>query len=167
MNVKLAIYMTGTVQIILQWTINMFHDGIMFASSVHWKANFCVHMHMACICCHISTSATLFSVKYLCSSMLLKSVNAWFSEDGGWCPWKPEGTCSKTCGGGIIWKRRKCECPAPGNGGKPCPGPQSKYWPCNEDPCPRKLVMNDTVYNKWCIMRYMTWTFSILFSTSI
>ena len=61
-----------------------------------------------------------------------------FPGDGEWCTWIPDGPCDKDCGGGKLWKTRKCECPAPMNGGKDCEGRNRKFWPCNDHPCPSK-----------------------------
>ena len=54
---------------------------------------------------------------------------------GSWTP------CSKTCGGAIVTRERKCENPAPQNGGKPCDSKDSKETEndCNQ-PCESKFV---------------------------
>ena len=56
--------------------------------------------------------------------------------DGGFSKWSVFSACSKTCGGGTMTKTRKCDNPAPANGGKNCMGALSVTEPCKNDLCP-------------------------------
>ena len=42
--------------------------------------------------------------------------------NGGWSNYGAYGKCSKSCGQGIKTRSRKCNSPAPKNGGKACAG---------------------------------------------
>ena len=57
------------------------------------------------------------------------------SRDGAWGTWGPWSTCSRTCGGGITFKERVCNDPAPLNHGRYCLGERRKYRVCNSNPC--------------------------------
>ncbi|CAH3136107.1 unnamed protein product [Pocillopora meandrina] len=56
--------------------------------------------------------------------------------DGGWGAWGEWSACSKTCGGATVTRVRKCDNPAPSNGGKPCEAKdaQETKTDCNQ-PC--------------------------------
>ena len=58
-----------------------------------------------------------------------------FIVDGGWSSWV-NGSCSKTCGGGIKHDTRVCDNPRPSCGGKKCEGPSTHSSTCNEICCP-------------------------------
>lgn len=55
--------------------------------------------------------------------------------DGKWSSWSKYGGCSVTCGGGSQYRSRKCNKPAPENGGKPCVGPSQQSRRCNSQRC--------------------------------
>lgn len=56
--------------------------------------------------------------------------------DGGWSAWPEEWSeCSRTCGGGVRTKVRKCDSPKPRFGGKECEGEKVKTNLCNVKPC--------------------------------
>ncbi|XP_073476043.1 A disintegrin and metalloproteinase with thrombospondin motifs 20 [Aquarana catesbeiana] len=57
------------------------------------------------------------------------------SVDGGWGPWEPYSSCSRTCGGGIKTSSRSCNQPEPRNGGKYCVGRRLKFRSCSTDSC--------------------------------
>jgi hypothetical protein len=54
---------------------------------------------------------------------------------GGWGPWKPNSTCNKTCGGGILKLERTCNDPKPRFGGNQCTGSNIKDLQCNTQKC--------------------------------
>ncbi|CAH1251169.1 ADAMTS15 [Branchiostoma lanceolatum] len=56
--------------------------------------------------------------------------------DGGWGSWEPWGSCSRSCGGGVQSSSRKCDSPAPKNGGDFCRGEAAKHRSCRTEPCP-------------------------------
>uniref|UniRef100_A0A182PKP9 GON domain-containing protein n=1 Tax=Anopheles epiroticus TaxID=199890 RepID=A0A182PKP9_9DIPT len=57
-------------------------------------------------------------------------------QNGGWGAWGSFSDCSRTCGGGIQSRTRKCNSPEPKHGGKYCTGWRIEYRPCNTQPCP-------------------------------
>lgn len=57
--------------------------------------------------------------------------------DGGFSAWSEYSACSVTCGKGQKTRTRSCTNPAPGNGGKPCDGPESETADCDQGPCPK------------------------------
>jgi len=54
---------------------------------------------------------------------------------GNWGAWGGWSACSKTCGGGTMFKSRTCSNPAPQNGGRTCVGPSTQSQSCNSSPC--------------------------------
>ncbi|XP_062859444.1 A disintegrin and metalloproteinase with thrombospondin motifs 14 [Trichomycterus rosablanca] len=59
-----------------------------------------------------------------------------YGHDGGWSSWGKFGSCSRTCGGGIRSRSRRCNNPVPAYGGRECPGSEFDYQMCNTDDCP-------------------------------
>lgn len=62
--------------------------------------------------------------------------------DGSWGPWGVWGECSAACGGGYHIRRRKCDSPAPQNGGMECAGCNIDYEVCNTQPCNESKKMS-------------------------
>ena len=60
--------------------------------------------------------------------------------DGGWSVWEAWSACSVTCGGGSQTRMRKCNNPAPANGGASCLGASSEPLACNGNACPGKIM---------------------------
>ncbi|XP_036608607.1 A disintegrin and metalloproteinase with thrombospondin motifs 13 [Trichosurus vulpecula] len=54
---------------------------------------------------------------------------------GQWSSWGPPSTCSRTCGGGVITRRRQCNNPRPAFGGRDCAGADLKAELCNTQAC--------------------------------
>ncbi|XP_022240552.1 semaphorin-5A-like isoform X1 [Limulus polyphemus] len=56
--------------------------------------------------------------------------------DGLWSDWSVWTECTALCGGGIQMRQRKCNSPAPKNGGRECLGCDHDYQQCNTHSCP-------------------------------
>ncbi|XP_072886355.1 A disintegrin and metalloproteinase with thrombospondin motifs 5-like [Hemitrygon akajei] len=56
--------------------------------------------------------------------------------DGSWGSWGPWGSCSRSCGGGVQFSRRRCDNPVPANFGKFCLGKREMFQSCNLKGCP-------------------------------
>ncbi|XP_030602077.1 A disintegrin and metalloproteinase with thrombospondin motifs 2-like isoform X2 [Archocentrus centrarchus] len=57
-------------------------------------------------------------------------------QDGGWGTWSPYGSCSRTCGGGVRFRTRRCDDPVPANGGRTCFGNTYEFQLCSQEDCP-------------------------------
>ncbi|XP_023254949.1 A disintegrin and metalloproteinase with thrombospondin motifs 2-like [Seriola lalandi dorsalis] len=57
-------------------------------------------------------------------------------QDGGWGMWSSYGSCSRTCGGGVRFRTRRCDNPAPANGGRTCFGNSYEFQLCSHEECP-------------------------------
>ena len=55
--------------------------------------------------------------------------------NGGWGPWSSFSRCSKTCGGGLRTRTRRCDKPVPSTNGANCPGSASHSEKCNIKTC--------------------------------
>ncbi|CAD5123995.1 DgyrCDS12301 [Dimorphilus gyrociliatus] len=60
--------------------------------------------------------------------------------DGAWSEWMAWSKCTKTCGSGTRNRHRKCDLPAPENGGKDCEGSSEETESCMTDACPDKRL---------------------------
>nr|KAG5685269.1 hypothetical protein BaRGS_007956 [Batillaria attramentaria] len=56
--------------------------------------------------------------------------------DGGWGAWTGWGQCSRSCGGGVQYRYRRCDSPPPIGTGHPCQGRDAQVQDCNTDRCP-------------------------------
>ncbi|XP_040860574.1 A disintegrin and metalloproteinase with thrombospondin motifs 13 [Ochotona curzoniae] len=56
---------------------------------------------------------------------------------GHWSSWGPPSPCSRSCGGGVITRRRRCDNPRPAFGGRACVGPELQAELCNSQACER------------------------------
>ncbi|XP_075884531.1 A disintegrin and metalloproteinase with thrombospondin motifs 18 [Nelusetta ayraudi] len=56
--------------------------------------------------------------------------------NGQWSAWSQWSDCSRTCGGGVMFRERSCSSPRPQNSGKFCPGSSRLNQLCNTRPCP-------------------------------
>ncbi|XP_008403096.1 A disintegrin and metalloproteinase with thrombospondin motifs 18 isoform X1 [Poecilia reticulata] len=59
---------------------------------------------------------------------------------GQWSAWSQWSDCSRTCGGGVMFRERSCTNPRPQNNGKFCPGSTRLNQLCNTRPCPAKAL---------------------------
>ncbi|KAM9846472.1 A disintegrin and metalloproteinase with thrombospondin motifs 2-like [Aulostomus maculatus] len=57
-------------------------------------------------------------------------------QDGSWGTWSSYGKCSRTCGGGVRFRTRRCDNPAPANGGRTCFGNTFEFQLCSQEECP-------------------------------
>ncbi|XP_028391429.1 uncharacterized protein LOC114516215 [Dendronephthya gigantea] len=64
--------------------------------------------------------------------------------NGGWSPWQPWGSCSKTCGFGYNTRQRKCSNPTPQHGGAECLGLKSEV-----DICISKICKDTNEFTQW------------------
>ncbi|KAM9306065.1 SCO-spondin-like, partial [Gastrophryne carolinensis] len=55
---------------------------------------------------------------------------------GGWALWASWSPCSASCGDGLQTRSRKCDSPAPQNGGRDCTGDKEQQRHCQGPPCP-------------------------------
>uniref|UniRef100_A0A665W306 ADAM metallopeptidase with thrombospondin type 1 motif, 18 n=1 Tax=Echeneis naucrates TaxID=173247 RepID=A0A665W306_ECHNA len=60
--------------------------------------------------------------------------------DGQWSEWSQWSDCSRTCGGGVMYRERSCTSPSPQNNGKFCSGSSRLNHLCNTRPCPLNAV---------------------------
>lgn len=61
--------------------------------------------------------------------------------DGNWSAWSAKySDCSRTCGGGVQYRERRCNTPRPKNGGKRCEGDEREYKLCNTQDCPTESL---------------------------
>ena len=66
--------------------------------------------------------------------------NSYFKVDGGWSAWTDWTSCSKSCGGGIATRIRRCDSPPTDPEGIQCQGNNSEKILCNEEKCPGKFL---------------------------
>ncbi|ELU05195.1 hypothetical protein CAPTEDRAFT_180911 [Capitella teleta] len=59
--------------------------------------------------------------------------------DGNWGTWTSWSTCTLTCDGGKQSRSRRCDDPAPQDGGQECYGFADESVECNTEPCPSAL----------------------------
>ncbi|CAB4001536.1 A disintegrin and metallo ase with thrombospondin motifs 6 [Paramuricea clavata] len=58
--------------------------------------------------------------------------------DGNWGEWSDYTPCTRSCGGGVRHRIRKCNNPSPSNGGMKCAGSSvGQHRICNVKACPR------------------------------
>ncbi|XP_040317429.1 A disintegrin and metalloproteinase with thrombospondin motifs 13 isoform X7 [Herpailurus yagouaroundi] len=54
---------------------------------------------------------------------------------GHWSSWGPPSPCSRSCGGGVVTRRRQCSNPRPAFGGRACVGDDLQAEMCNTQAC--------------------------------
>uniref|UniRef100_A0A2K5E717 ADAM metallopeptidase with thrombospondin type 1 motif 13 n=1 Tax=Aotus nancymaae TaxID=37293 RepID=A0A2K5E717_AOTNA len=55
--------------------------------------------------------------------------------NGHWSSWGPPSPCSRSCGGGVVTRRRQCSNPRPAFGGRACVGADFQAEMCNTQAC--------------------------------
>ncbi|XP_075762079.1 A disintegrin and metalloproteinase with thrombospondin motifs 13 isoform X1 [Pelodiscus sinensis] len=68
-----------------------------------------------------------------CSS--LEELNPVAVVHGQWSSWSPLTACSRSCGGGVVTRRRLCNNPRPAFGGQECRGADLEAAMCNTQAC--------------------------------
>uniref|UniRef100_A0A8D0DCT3 ADAM metallopeptidase with thrombospondin type 1 motif 2 n=1 Tax=Sander lucioperca TaxID=283035 RepID=A0A8D0DCT3_SANLU len=74
--------------------------------------------------------------KHCFKGLCMKLTPNLLRQDGGWGAWSAWGACSRTCGGGVQFRSRRCDSPAPANGGRTCFGNSYEFTLCSRDECP-------------------------------
>ncbi|XP_072527494.1 A disintegrin and metalloproteinase with thrombospondin motifs 18 [Salminus brasiliensis] len=59
---------------------------------------------------------------------------------GQWSGWSEWSECSRTCGGGVMYRERSCNSPSPQHNGRFCQGPSRDHQLCNTSPCQPNAV---------------------------
>ncbi|XP_033271205.2 A disintegrin and metalloproteinase with thrombospondin motifs 13 isoform X2 [Orcinus orca] len=54
---------------------------------------------------------------------------------GHWSSWGPASPCSRSCGGGVVTRRRQCNNPRPAFGGRACVGADLQAEMCDSQAC--------------------------------
>ena len=65
-------------------------------------------------------------------------VDLWllcYVVDGGWSNYTANGSCSETCGIGVVNLKRTCNNPRPFCGGQECMGTMEKVMDCGLPDC--------------------------------
>ncbi|KAM9324233.1 A disintegrin and metalloproteinase with thrombospondin motifs 13 [Gastrophryne carolinensis] len=65
----------------------------------------------------------------------LKELNPVSVVHGVWSSWSTFSSCSRSCGGGVIIRRRQCNNPRPAFGGQDCKGSALEAKMCNMQVC--------------------------------
>ncbi|XP_066500743.1 A disintegrin and metalloproteinase with thrombospondin motifs 13 isoform X2 [Hoplias malabaricus] len=56
---------------------------------------------------------------------------------GSWSSWSEFSLCSRSCGGGVTYRKRECNNPRPAFGGRDCEGEGIAAELCHREPCER------------------------------
>ncbi|XP_056396024.1 A disintegrin and metalloproteinase with thrombospondin motifs 13 isoform X2 [Hyla sarda] len=65
----------------------------------------------------------------------LEELNPVSVVHGVWSSWSAFTSCSRSCGGGVIVRKRQCNNPRPAFGGRNCEGPSLQAEMCNTQAC--------------------------------
>ena len=71
--------------------------------------------------------------------------NCFVIVHGNWSPWQ-YGQCTKTCGSGIIRRKRTCNNPPPSINGSDCNGPAYGILPCYSKACPGMYTLSEFIF---------------------
>ena len=73
-------------------------------------------------------------------------MTIYFTVDGNWTLFGNWTECSKSCGGGMKSRARKCTNPSPNHGGNNCFGNATEISSCNTEDCPGIYLISWTIY---------------------
>ncbi|KAF6740009.1 A disintegrin and metalloproteinase with thrombospondin motifs 2 [Oryzias melastigma] len=73
--------------------------------------------------------------KHCFRGFCMKLTPSLLRQDGAWGPWSAFDSCSRTCGGGVRFRTRRCDNPLPANGGRTCFGNSYEFQLCNQEAC--------------------------------
>ncbi|MCI4381201.1 hypothetical protein PGIGA_G00248690 [Pangasianodon gigas] len=85
---------------------------------------------------------------------------------GSWSSWSEYSSCSRTCGGGITYRKRECNNPRPAFGGRNCEGEEMEAELCNRQPCESNQLefmaqqCSDTDHQPLLLSAYSTTAYS-------
>ncbi|KAL1786618.1 A disintegrin and metalloproteinase with thrombospondin motifs 13 [Sigmodon hispidus] len=65
----------------------------------------------------------------------LAEISPMAAVHGHWSSWGPHSSCSRSCGGGVVTRRRWCNNPRPAFGGRTCVGEDLQAKMCNTQAC--------------------------------
>ncbi|XP_061163035.1 A disintegrin and metalloproteinase with thrombospondin motifs 5-like isoform X2 [Saccostrea echinata] len=82
-----------------------------------------------------------------CVDASTAKLSSLVERQGGWSQWGAWTGCSRTCGRGVNYRRRKCDNPAPINF-EGCPGDEYEAEACNKEPCPNDSTDQTTLRNQ-------------------
>ncbi|GBM64506.1 A disintegrin and metalloproteinase with thrombospondin motifs 18 [Araneus ventricosus] len=91
-----------------------------------------------------------------------RKLDAQKAVDGGWSPFSQWSNCSRPCGGGLMFRERRCDSPTPSNGGSYCKGEESEYQICGTQECnpdnPEYHIDQCATFNKRTVKgKYYQW----------
>jgi hypothetical protein len=95
-------------------------------------------------------SASKAKCEAQCTCDDCRCQSAFVPVDGSWGEWGEFSDCTKSCGGGTMWRQRQCDYPPPMNGGADCKGSRIQRRQCNAFSCDRIQVISARYGYKNC-----------------
>uniref|UniRef100_H3D7B4 ADAM metallopeptidase with thrombospondin type 1 motif, 13 n=1 Tax=Tetraodon nigroviridis TaxID=99883 RepID=H3D7B4_TETNG len=74
--------------------------------------------------------------------VLMDELSSSVVVHGSWSSWSQFSPCSRTCGGGITHRTRKCTNPRPAFGGKDCEGTDVEAELCHQQRCENRTQLD-------------------------
>ncbi|XP_028322105.1 A disintegrin and metalloproteinase with thrombospondin motifs 2-like isoform X2 [Gouania willdenowi] len=81
--------------------------------------------------------------------LCLRLTSDLLRQSGGWGEWGPYGSCSRSCGGGVRFRARRCDNPPPTNGGRRCVGNTFEFQLCSREDCPPMTDFREDQCKVW------------------
>ena len=103
----------------------------------------------------VSLKAVMMSLVKVRPDVICQYLSNIQKVDGQWGSWGSWSSCTKTCGSGSRSRTRRCDSPAPSDGGQACSGDSSQSGDCGNSPCQSKMR-----YRMYC-----TVLFTVLYCT--